>query len=274
MPPKTDAPYRIDDAWSKAILSVRTAAVLNFLRPHLRPGMRLIDCGCGPGSITVDLARELAPSEVVGVDIRPEAIEEARVLAKEQGISNVTFEVGSAYALPYPDVSFDAATACAVLQHLDRPVDALREIRRVLKPGGVVGIVDGSCPESFRYPADPRLAAYDALRVRLRERSGRSPTALRLRTLLREAGFARTEATAGMGTESGMPAGTPEETRRVAQTHVIALRGTQGEQALEQGLATRTELEQMAAALTAWGEDPDAVYARPVFFAIGWVASS
>lgn len=56
MTPRTDTPYRIDDAWSKAILSVRTAAALGFLKPHLRTGMRLIDCGCGPGSVTVDLA--------------------------------------------------------------------------------------------------------------------------------------------------------------------------------------------------------------------------
>src|SRR5207244_1539895 len=136
-----DASYRIDDAWSKAILSVRTAAAFGFLQPHLRPGMRLIDCGCGPGSITVDLAQQLAPGDLVGIDVRPEAIEEARALAKQRGIENVTFDVGSVYELPYPDASFDAATACAVIQHLERPVDALREIRRVLRPGGMVGVV-------------------------------------------------------------------------------------------------------------------------------------
>lgn len=99
---------------------------------------------------------------------------------------------------------------------------------------------------------------------------GRPPDALQLRALLREAGFARTQASGEMTTEAGPPAGSLAATRRVAQHHLIRLRGGFGELATAQGWTTKRELEQIAAALMAWREAPDAFYARPVFTAIGW----
>ncbi|HEU5317404.1 MAG TPA: methyltransferase domain-containing protein [Chloroflexota bacterium] len=266
----TERPYRVDDAWANATHARRTAEFVTLFTPRLKPGMRLLDCGCGPGTITVGFAQRVAPGDVVGIDIRPNVVEQARGLAAERGIANVTFDVGSVYQLPYPDAAFDAAFASALLQHLDSPVDALKEMRRVLKPGGVAGIADGSSPLRFRFPTNALLEKYDSLRSGTRERDSRPTIALRLRALLREAGFTRTEATGGMATESSPPAGSIEETRRVAETHVIALRGTLGQEALAQGRLTASELEEMAAALTAWGEHPDAFYARPVFHALGW----
>src|SRR5262249_58407056 len=112
-------------------------------------------------------------------------------------------------------------------------------------------------------PTNPLLEAWDKLRGLEREyRTGRPSPALQLRALLREAGFARTQASGTMATEAGAPAGTPEETRRVAQNHVIQVRGMRGKLALTQGWATQHELEQMAEALIAWGDVPDAFYAR------------
>jgi hypothetical protein len=73
-----------------------------------------------------------------------------------------------------------------------------------------------------------------------------------------------------LSTESGPPAGSLEETRRVAQNHLIRLRGMLGELAVAQGWATKSELEQMAEAIIAWGEAPDAFYGRPGFTALGW----
>src|SRR3982751_2453408 len=100
-----------------------------FFLQHLRPGMRLLDCGCGPGSITLGLAEAVAPGEVVGLDIAPVQIERARALAAEERVSNARFEVGEVYALPFPDASFDAVHANALLCHLGDPVRALREFR-------------------------------------------------------------------------------------------------------------------------------------------------
>jgi SAM-dependent methyltransferase len=270
--PGTERPYRVDAEWSRAVFAQRTGEVAAFLAPYLRAGMRLLDCGCGPGSITVDLARTVAPGEVIGIDLREDALAHGRALALERGIANLTFEAASVYQLPYPDGAFNAAFACAVLQHLAAPIAALREMRRVLTPGGVIGIVDGSAMITFRYPTNSLLDKWDRLRALEREHNaGRPSDALRLRALLREAGFARTQASGDMVTEAGPPAGSLKETRRVAQNHLIRLRGVLGELAIAQGWTTKQELEQIADALITWGEAADAFYARPVFMAIGWV---
>jgi ubiquinone/menaquinone biosynthesis C-methylase UbiE len=92
--------------------------------------MRLIDCGCGPGSITLDLARIVAPGAVVGIDRRQASLSDARTFARERGVANVAFEVANVYQLPFPDRSFDAAFACALLQHLAAPLEALKEMHR------------------------------------------------------------------------------------------------------------------------------------------------
>ena len=144
-------------------------------------------------------------------------------------------------------------------------------MRRVLKPGGVIGIMDGSSTITFRYPTNPLLEAWDRLRRLERVyRTGRPSDTLQLRVLLREAGFTRTQASGNLVTEAGPPAGTLEETRRVVQNHLIRLRGALGELAVAQGWVTPHELEQMADALLAWGDAPDAFYARPGFTALGW----
>ena len=167
--PGTERTYQVDDEWSRAVFARRTGEVAAFLAPHLRAGMRLIDCGCGPGSITADLAHAVAPGEAIGIDLREDALTHGRTLARERGIMNVTFRAASVYELPYADGSFDAAFACAVLQHLAAPLAALKEMRRVLKPEGVIGIVDGSSTSTFRYPTNPLLERWDKLRALERE---------------------------------------------------------------------------------------------------------
>src|SRR5215510_9525920 len=107
--PGSERPYRADAEWSRAVFARRTGRVAAFLTPHLRAGMRLIDCGCGPGSITVDLAQTVAPGAVVGIDLREDALAQGRALAEQRSIANVTFQTASVYRLPYPDGSFDAA---------------------------------------------------------------------------------------------------------------------------------------------------------------------
>ena len=269
--PGTERPYQIDDELSYRVFAGRTGRAAASLLPHLRAGMRLIDCGCGPGSITLDLAQVVDPGEAVGIDLRKAAVAHGRILARRRELTNVRFLAASIYALSFADGSFDAAFACAVLQHLAAPIAALREIRRVLKPGGVIGIVDGSSTLTFRYPTNPFLDKWDKLRALERQhRTGRSAEMLPLRTLLGEAGFQRTQAVGALTTEMGPPAGTIEETRKVAQNHVIRLRGVLGELAIAQGWTTPAELEEIAQALLAWGEAPDAFYARPSFSAIGW----
>jgi ubiquinone/menaquinone biosynthesis C-methylase UbiE len=131
--------YTTTEDWNA---SRRIATSAGFFVPHLRPGMRLLDCGCGPGSITADFAELLAPGEVIGIDTNEQVLERARRTAGERGLANVRFEKGDVYDLRFPDASFDAVWTSSLLQWLDRPRLALREVFRVLKPGGVYGTRD------------------------------------------------------------------------------------------------------------------------------------
>src|SRR5438093_13717614 len=92
-----------------------------FLLPHLRPGMRLLDVGCGPGSITRGLAERLAPGQVVGLDLSRETLAAASQDAAARGLENLQYEEGSVYQLRFPDASFDVTYAHQVFQHLPEP---------------------------------------------------------------------------------------------------------------------------------------------------------
>src|SRR6185312_15162000 len=108
-----------------------------YLVPHLRPGVRLLDVGCGPGTITADFARRLDTSTVLGIDASVDVIAEAR-----RDHPCVSFATGDVYRLDFPDASFDIVHAHKVLQHLAEPVAALKEMRRVVRPGGIVAVRD------------------------------------------------------------------------------------------------------------------------------------
>ena len=98
---------------------VRQAA---FFLPHLRPGMSLLDCGCGPGTITIGLAQIVNPGQVVGIDMESSMVERARALGREQGLPNVHFQVANVFELPFSDGSFDAIFAHTLLYHLNQPL--------------------------------------------------------------------------------------------------------------------------------------------------------
>ena len=127
-----------------------------YLLPHLSRGQRLLDVGCGPGTITVDLARRLAPGLVVGLDREDRPLREARAYAVGADPGNVTFQIGDLYRLPCLYDSFDVVHAHQVLQHLSDPVAALVEMQRVCRPGGCAAR-DADYTAMTWYPYDPRL---------------------------------------------------------------------------------------------------------------------
>src|SRR4051812_21092862 len=121
----------------------RTAAnSAAYLMPRLEPGQSLLDVGCGPGTLTVDLARRVAPGRVVGVDVAGTAIDEARVHAAEQGVENVSFVEGDFRAMTGDAERFDVVHAHQVLQHLRDPVRALRDMAVLTAAGGTVAARD------------------------------------------------------------------------------------------------------------------------------------
>lgn len=122
------------------------------LLPHLRAGMRVLDFGCGPGTITVGLAPAVHPGEVHGIDLEESQIEMARAAAAAGGHDNATFHAGNVYELPFEDNYFDAAHCHTVLMHVPDTPRALREVRRVLKPGGIIACREMIASCSFNEP--------------------------------------------------------------------------------------------------------------------------
>ena len=124
------------------------------LLPHLKPGLRLLDFGCGPGSITVGLANAVNPGEVHGIDKEESQIDVARNVAKAGGHQNAFFHVGDVTALPFEDNFFDVAHCHAVLMHVPDTSATLAEVKRVLKPGGIIASREMFVSCSFLSPQD------------------------------------------------------------------------------------------------------------------------
>lgn len=167
-----------------------------FLLAHLRPGMRLLDLGCGPGSITIGLARYVAPAETVGIDQAEEALESARKRATDHSMSHVRFERADVYELPFGDDEFDVVYAHQLLQHLADPVAGLTEAHRVLRPGGYVAVRDSDYGTMTHYPHEPMLDVWLERYHRTARGNGGEPDAgRRLMEWVRAAGFEHLHAT-------------------------------------------------------------------------------
>jgi ubiquinone/menaquinone biosynthesis C-methylase UbiE len=238
-----------------AELTARSAVdYADFFLPHLATSARVLDAGCGRGTITLGLAS--AVGSVVGIDAE-DVFADARRYAVEHGVTNVEFCVGDVYSLDFQDASFDACFCHSVLEALERPLDALRELWRVLVPGGVVG---AACVEYggliLGGPEEELLRRFYAIRERLwLTEAGSDPYRGRaLRGLLQQAGFVEIVAstkTFSYGTATAVERfGTDRAAdcrREWYSTHAQA-----------QGLATRSELEEMERAWRTWSVAPDA----------------
>ncbi|MFI1937306.1 class I SAM-dependent methyltransferase [Streptomyces purpureus] len=178
----------------------RTAAnSAAYLVAELRPGMAVLDVGCGPGTITADLAELVGPGgQVTAVDHAEDVLEQARAVAAERGLTNVEFAPADVHALEFPDESFDVVHAHQVLQHVGDPVRALREMRRVCRPGGIVAVRDSDYGAFTWFPQLPVLDEWQELYGRVARANGGEPDAgRRLLSWARRAGFTDITATAG-----------------------------------------------------------------------------
>ena len=237
-----------------------------FLLPHLTPGMRLLDVGCGPGSITQGLARRLAPGQVVGVDLSRETLVSARAQAAALGLQNLAYEEASVYQLPFPDASFDVAYAHQVLQHLAEPGKALREMLRVVRPGGLVAVRDVDWGTASYWPDDPWIGRFVETHMKTWCRNGGEPRMGRhLRALFNAAALADIDVSAAVWCYT-----TREDTVEWGDSYAERLlTSPMGQRPVEYGYASRADIEAMAAAFRAWAVHPDASWAFVHFAALG-----
>ena len=268
--PQRDKSYMHDygGALTEQIIAGRTAEVHGrFFLPHLRAGMTLLDCGCGPGSITVGLAQAVAPGHVTGIDLEESQLARARDAAAGLGLVNVTFERCDVSALPFDDCQFDAVFSHAMLEHMPDPQAVLKEMHRVLKPGGIIGIRSVDLAATLIAPEDSALLKGNEIWLKFRAYCGGDPfLGRRLRAELRAAGFART-----IGTASSETWGTPELTgtmMSVLRDEFAGPRITQT--AIEMGWADRAQMDAVQRALEAWGSHADAFMTIVWCEAVGW----
>jgi ubiquinone/menaquinone biosynthesis C-methylase UbiE len=220
-----------------------------YLLPHLRPGVDLLDVGCGPATITADLARLVAPGRVVGVDRSTAVLHEARHAAP-----GVDLRTGDVYALDLDDGEFDVVHAHQVLQHLTDPVAALREMRRVTRTGGLVAARDADYGAFTWWPDLPGLTEWLALYHAVARSNGAEPDAgRRLVSWTRAAGFTDVTASAAVwcfASDADRAWWSRSWVGRVTSSDFAS-------QAKERGLATDADLARLADAWREWGAHQD-----------------
>ncbi len=229
-----------------------------YFLPYLQPGDRVLDFGCGTGSISLGLAEAIAPGALYGVDRVQSQIELAKALAYRGGHDNANFSVGDIVAMEFDDDFFDAAHCHNVLVHVPDTHAALAEVKRVLKPGGIIGCREIICRSSFTYPDFGILdQAWDMFEDVLVEEECHPHMGKALKSHILEAGFADVRVGASFNVYSA-----PEDlefilglARRWFTSSAIS------EAAIEYGAATQRLCNDIVEAYDEWSKQPGALVA-------------
>ncbi|REF35726.1 class I SAM-dependent methyltransferase [Thermasporomyces composti] len=225
-----------------------------YLLPSLTPGQRLLDVGCGPGTLTADLADRVAPGTVTAIEPTADVLEIAAEEVSRRGLTNVDFVVADVHALAFADDEFDVVHAHQVLQHVADPVQALREMRRVCRPGGVVAARDSDYAAFAWYPRVPELDEWlDLYRTVARANGGEPDAGRRLLSWAQAAGFDDVRPSASVWCFA-----TPEDRAwwggmwadRIVESAVAR-------QAVEMGVATEADLRRLSDGWRTWAGAPD-----------------
>jgi SAM-dependent methyltransferase len=224
-----------------------------YLLPHLAHGRSVLDVGCGPGTITADLAARTGA--VTAVENAPAALDAARAETERRGVADrVTFAVEDVQALGFADDTFDVVHAHQVLQHVADPVGALREMARVCRPGGVVAARDSDYAAFAWYPAVPPLDEWLRLYSSVARQNGGEPDAgRRLLSWARAAGLGDVTATSSTWCYA-----TPEDRAWWGGMWADRVTGSaMAVQALDRGLATPDDLRRLADGWRTWAAADD-----------------
>lgn len=228
-----------------------------YLIEYLRPGVSVLDVGCGPGTITADMAERVGPGTVTAVDASQGVLDTAAQEAERRGVRNVTFGVEDIHSMSFADDTFDIVHAHQVLQHITDPVRALLEMRRVCKPGGIVAARDADFGTMVWYPNPPGMDSWLSVYYPVARGNGGEPDAGRmLYSWARRAGFTDVAASVSAWCFS-----TPEEREWWSESWGgRLLNSSVAEQALSGGHATREELRRVYDGWKSWAAAEDGWY--------------
>lgn len=260
--PTTSSPHAYSHGHHASVLAshgVRTAEdSCAYFLDRLRPGDRVLDIGCGPGSITLDLARRVGPEgSVVGIDAAAPAVDAARAAARERGDVRTRFEVADAHDPSVELDAFDVVHAHQVLQHVTDPVGLLRRMAALCRPGGLVVARDADYGAMTWYPPAPGLDAWRSAYSAAARTLGHQPDAgRRLRQWANAAGLSVVWAGSSTWTYA-----TEAATDWWGRTQARRVRESQFAQEASRVGCSAEEIEAMAAGWEDWAADPDAWFA-------------
>jgi|WetSurMetagenome_2_1015567.scaffolds.fasta_scaffold238814_1 ubiquinone/menaquinone biosynthesis C-methylase UbiE len=151
--------YHIDySAAHIRLMSERTLETHGqFIKSYLKSGMKILECGCGPGTMTIGIAKAVFPGEVTAIDISEKQLQLAEATAIAANVTNITFQIASINDLPFADNTFDLVFSQTLLDHLRNPLFAINEQKRVTKAGGLVTAHSGHFSRKILYPTNPIL---------------------------------------------------------------------------------------------------------------------
>ena len=236
-----------------------------FLLPYLEKGMRLLDCGCGPGTLTFGFAQRIAPGEAIGIDRETSQSEDTAKAARRDDVDNLHFRVGDIYALPFDDDSFDIVFASAVLGSVANPDAVVTEMTRVLKPGGYLALKEFDHGGDIVWPQSEIIARSIELYHRLRTHNGHEARAgRRLKEFVLAAGGPIEYSRACYDQPTG-----PEQLLPRIERNNRLITEMLGAQYEALGWCSPEELTEAAEAWTEFAMNPAAVYVSTWFEAIG-----
>lgn len=220
-----------------------------FIKPYLVRGAHILDCGCGPGNLTADMARLCEDGNVVGVDSCPEMIESA-----QQTYQQLTFICADIYKLPFKDDSFDVVHAHQVFQYISEPVKALNEMKRVARSGGVIAVRDVDHTGTVFYPPDQGVQRFHEALAQLVKCIGGDPYCGR-----KLGGYAREAGLVKICVEGSVWCFWGKKKKEWEQYGPERLTGGKLVEQMElYGIASERECQEMGSAVRRWNDLEDA----------------
>ncbi|KAJ5166678.1 S-adenosyl-L-methionine-dependent methyltransferase [Penicillium canariense] len=256
------------DTYSSSMLqtySVRTAANTSaYFVPRIKPDMNILDIGCGPGSITLDLAALVPQGTITGIDCSITAIDSAQNLTQKRQVKNASFKVADVLNLPFEDETFDIVCAHQVLIHLPNEtprvgaVEGLKEMRRVCKPGGLVCARECDWRSAVIHPPVPEVLEAMKLVEGLTALKRTSPYGGMARSWAESAGFKAADIEASA---AAVYYTSPEEARWWGETMAQRLeQGSSLDKGIKEGLISQDQRDTLPLGWRKWSEQSDALF--------------